>query len=199
MGDDRPVRQLERRQLRVSGRLAQRFSRALAEERDRMPVGGDHLLVVEFRGTKRLLHPATWMHPRALVIAVAHVQRWRFGHHGPPVVPSLMLAVGAEDAASQSRLPNAAGPVNGRTGTKSSLARGRNSDAPLRYGRAAPRAFEGAALAARRVESAGLLGLAQRWHERRASSASAGDTRAWGQDRVAATLAAWPDFASADS
>jgi hypothetical protein len=34
VGDDRPVRQLERRQLRVSGRLAQLFPRALAEERD---------------------------------------------------------------------------------------------------------------------------------------------------------------------
>src|SRR5215217_6066063 len=81
VGDDRPVRQLERRQLRVSGRLAQLFARALAEERDRMTVGGDHLLVLDVRGTECLLYPATRMPPRAPVIAVAHIQRRRFDHH----------------------------------------------------------------------------------------------------------------------
>jgi hypothetical protein len=46
-----------------------------------MAVGGNHLLVLDSRGTKCLLHAATRMPPRAPVIAVTHVQRRRFGHH----------------------------------------------------------------------------------------------------------------------
>src|SRR4051794_4235835 len=82
--DDRAVRQLERRQLRVSGRRAQIVARALAEEPDRVAVAGDHLLVLDSGATKRLLHATTRMHPRASVIAVADEQRRSLGHPGPP-------------------------------------------------------------------------------------------------------------------
>jgi hypothetical protein len=105
-----------------------------------MPVGGDHLLVVDTRGTKCLLHPATWMHPRAPSSPWHTYSVGVSAIIGPPVLLQLMLAVGGKDAASQSRLPNTAEPLDGRTGTNSSLARSPDSDAPLRYGRAAPRA-----------------------------------------------------------
>ena len=58
----------------VSGRLAQLVTRALAQERDRVAVGGDHLVVLDARGAERLLHAATRMDPRAAVIAVADEQ-----------------------------------------------------------------------------------------------------------------------------
>jgi len=45
-----------------------------------MAVGGNHLLILDFRGTECLLHPATRMPPRAPIIAVTHVERRRFGH-----------------------------------------------------------------------------------------------------------------------
>jgi hypothetical protein len=80
MGDDRPVGQLDRRQLRVSGRFAQLVTRALAEEGDRMAVGGDSLLLVDPGVIECLLHTATRMSPRATVIAVANEQRRSFGH-----------------------------------------------------------------------------------------------------------------------
>src|SRR4051812_19670092 len=85
MGDDRPIGELENRQLRVTGRPAQLLARALAQERDRAAVGGDHLLVLDSRGTERLLHPSTWMNSRATVITVADEQRWGLGHLGPPL------------------------------------------------------------------------------------------------------------------
>jgi hypothetical protein len=43
----------------------------LTEERDRMAVGGDHLLVLDPGVTECLLHPATRMPARASVIAMA--------------------------------------------------------------------------------------------------------------------------------
>src|SRR5215213_7525684 len=123
VGDDRPVRQLERWQLGVSGRLAQLVPRALAEERDRMAVGGDHLLVLDSRGTECLLHPATRMPPRPSVIAVAHIQRRRFGQHGrPPAARG--LAIDRRETARSNRLPaTAPAPQDRRTGKNSSPAR----------------------------------------------------------------------------
>jgi hypothetical protein len=80
VSDDRPVGQLERGHLRVSGRLPERVARALAQKRDRMSVGGDHLLVLDPLRTQSFLHAATRMYPWAAVIAMAHIQGRRWGH-----------------------------------------------------------------------------------------------------------------------
>jgi hypothetical protein len=72
MGDDRPVGQSERRQLRRSGRLPQLVTRALPQEGDRAAVSGDHLLVLDARGAECLLHAATRMDPRAAVVPMAN-------------------------------------------------------------------------------------------------------------------------------
>lgn len=71
MREHRPVAQLERRQLRRSGRSAQFVTRALAQEGDRVAVSGDDLLVLEPFGAERLLHTAARVDPRAAAVAVA--------------------------------------------------------------------------------------------------------------------------------
>jgi ketosteroid isomerase-like protein len=80
VGDNRSVGQLERRELRVPGHLAQLVTRALAQEGDRTAVSGDHLVVFDSRGAERLLHPATGMYPRPAVITGANEQRGPAGH-----------------------------------------------------------------------------------------------------------------------
>src|SRR5687767_13470690 len=47
VGQHGPSRQLQRRELRVAGGGTQVLARALAQERDRVAVRGDHLLVLE--------------------------------------------------------------------------------------------------------------------------------------------------------
>src|SRR4051794_20947712 len=78
--EHRAVGQLEGGQLRVPGRLAQRVARSLAQERDRVAVRRDHLLVVDARRAERLLDPAAGMDPGAAVVAVAHEQGRDIGH-----------------------------------------------------------------------------------------------------------------------
>jgi hypothetical protein len=80
VGDDGPVGQLERRELRVSGGLAQFVARTLPKEWDRVAVGGDDLSALDSRCAERLLHPATGMYAWAAVIAVADVQGRCLGH-----------------------------------------------------------------------------------------------------------------------
>ena len=82
MRDHRAVGELQRRQLLGPGRLKQRRPRALAQERERAPVPGDHLPVVDLRGAERLLDAATRVDARAAVVAVADVQRRRFARCG---------------------------------------------------------------------------------------------------------------------
>src|SRR5271168_2743968 len=88
VGDDRPVWELQRRQLLRSGRLAQLLTRAFAQERNRTAVGGDHLVVLDVRGMQRFLHAATWMDPRAAFIAVANEQCRGPRHFSSSVVDS---------------------------------------------------------------------------------------------------------------
>jgi hypothetical protein len=80
MRDDRPIGQLECRQLRRARRIAQRFPRTLAQEGNRAAVTRDHLVVFDACGAERLLHPATRMDPRAAVISVTDEQRRYLGH-----------------------------------------------------------------------------------------------------------------------
>src|SRR5262245_3630519 len=78
--DDRPVGQLQRGHLRVAGRGSQLLARSPAQERNRIAVGGDHLVVVDARGAQRLLHAAARVNPGPAVIAVADIKRWLLGH-----------------------------------------------------------------------------------------------------------------------
>ena len=115
------VGQLERRQLRVSCRFAQLIPRALAEERDRVAVGGNHLLVLDSRGTECLLHAATRMPRRAPVIAVTHVQRRRFDHDGPSFSSGSPLI--AEETAASNRFREEHGPAGAKASYEFTAAR----------------------------------------------------------------------------
>src|SRR4051794_5905304 len=83
VGEDRAVGELERRQLRIPGGRAQLLARSLAQEGDRAPVGGDHLVVVDAGGSEALLHATAGVEARAAVVAVADVQRGPVWHTGP--------------------------------------------------------------------------------------------------------------------
>src|SRR3712207_2211724 len=80
---DGPVRELERGELVVAGRGAQLVARSLAQERDRVAVPGDHLLVADPRLPQRLLDAAARVDARPAVVAVADEERRRVSHTGP--------------------------------------------------------------------------------------------------------------------
>src|SRR5690242_2312483 len=74
------VRQLQRGQLLLTCGGLELVARSLPQERNRVAVGGDHLLVLDVLLVHRLLHAAARMHLRAALVAVADVERWGLGH-----------------------------------------------------------------------------------------------------------------------
>src|ERR1700760_934308 len=86
MRDHGSVAEHERRQLRRSRFRAKLLTRSLAQERDRIAVCGDDLLVLDPSVAKRFLHAAARVDFRATVIAVTYEQRWLVSHLQPPAV-----------------------------------------------------------------------------------------------------------------
>ena len=74
MRDDRPIRELQSRQLVRAGLLLQLPPRPFAQERERAAVTGDLLLVWDTGLLKSFLDAATRMNSRPAFVAVANVE-----------------------------------------------------------------------------------------------------------------------------
>lgn len=76
MDQHRPVSEAKRGQLGVTRRLAYFSARTSAQERQRIAMAADVLLILDARRAERLLNASAGMHPRPSIIAIADKQNW---------------------------------------------------------------------------------------------------------------------------